>query len=63
MGLAFVLLNVWSYLKWMFVDVPKRGPRVVLHALLPLKTLCWWLMEVVRRRLGLRLGIYLPVTS
>ncbi len=62
-GLAFVLLNVWSYLKWSFVHEKQRGPRVVLHALLPLKTLSWWLIEVVRQRLGLRLDIYLPVTS
>ena len=62
-GIAFLLLNVWSLVKWSFVHAQQRGPRVVLHALLPLRTLCWWLIEVVRQRLGLRLDIYLPVTS
>ncbi len=59
-GLAFLLLNLWSYLKWSYLYAKQPGPRLVLHELFPLKTLCWWLYEVVKQRLGLRLEIYVP---
>jgi hypothetical protein len=59
-GLAFLLLNLWSYLKWSYLYPKQSGPRQVLHELFPLKTLCWWLYEVVKQRLGLRLEIYVP---
>jgi hypothetical protein len=62
-GLAFLLLNLWSYLKWSYLYPRQPGPRQVLHQLLPLKTLCWWLYEVVKQRLGLRLEIYVPTRT
>jgi hypothetical protein len=62
-GLAFLLLNLWSYLKWSYLYPRQPGPRQVLHRLLPLKTLCWWLYEVVKQRLGLRLEVYVPTRT
>jgi putative transposase len=62
-GLAFLLLNLWSYLKWCYLYLRQPGPRQVLHQLLPLKTLCWWLYEVVKQRLGLRLEVYVPTRA
>jgi hypothetical protein len=59
-GLAFLLLNLWSYLKWSYLYPRQPGPRQVLHQLLPLQTLCWWLYEVAKQRLGLRLEVRVP---
>jgi putative transposase len=59
-GLALLLLNLWSYVKWHFLFVPKRGPRQVLHHLLPLARWRLWLWEMVKQRLGFSLSISIP---
>ncbi len=61
MGLGFMLLNLWTYLKWVYLHLRQRGPRVVLCELFPLETFSIWLWEVVKERLGLRKSIPLPV--
>ena len=61
MGLGFILLNLWTYLKWAYLHLRQRGPRVVLCELFPLETFSIWLWEVVKQRLGLRDSIPLPV--
>lgn len=60
-GLAFVMLNLWSFVKWAFVFSPRRGSRKVLHHLLPLARWRFWLWEVVKRRLGFNMHISIPL--
>jgi putative transposase len=61
MTVAFLLLNLWSYVKWQHLFVPhQRGPRQVLHHLLPLYRWRAWLWEMVKQRLGLSLVISIP---
>ena len=52
-GLALLLLNLWCYVKWHYLFVPKPGPRQVLHQLLPLARWRLWLWEMVKQRLAL----------
>lgn len=62
MTVAFLLLNLWSYVKWQHLFVPhQRGPRQVLHHLLPLYRWRAWLWEMVKQRLGLSLVISIPM--
>ena len=61
--LAFLLLNLWSYVKWSHLFVPKRGPRQILHHLLPLARWRLWLWEMVKQRLGFSLTITIPLEA
>jgi len=62
-GLALLLLNLWSYVKYHFLFVSKAGPRQVLHHLLPLARWRLWLWEMVKQRLGFSLSIPVPLLS
>jgi hypothetical protein len=62
-ALALLLLNLWSYVKWHFLFVPTRGPRQVLHHLLPLARWRLWLWEIVKQRLGFSLSISVPIAA
>ena len=59
-ALAFLLLNLWSYVKWTHLYVPKPGPRQIFHHLLPLARWRLWLWEMVKQRLGFSLSIPIP---
>ncbi len=61
--LAFLLLNLWSYVKWTHLFIPKRGPRQTLHQLLPLARWRLWLWEMVKQRLGFSLVITIPLDA
>jgi putative transposase len=61
-ALALLLLNLWHYVKWQHVFVPKPGPRQVLHNLLPLARWRLWLWEMVKQRQGFSLKIEIPLT-
>ncbi len=63
LALALLLLNLWSYVKWHFLFVPKRGPRQPLHHLLPLARWRLWLWEMIKLRLGFSLKIVIPMTA
>ena len=62
-ALALLLLNLRSYVKWHFLYVPKRGPRQVLHRLLPLARWRLWLWEIIKQRLGFSLSISVPLPA
>ena len=62
-ALAFLLLNLWCYVKWCHLFVPKRGPRQVLHHLLPLARWRLWLWEMIKQRLGFSLAITIPLQA
>jgi Transposase DDE domain len=61
--LAFLWLNLWQYVKWMHLFVPKPGPRAVLHHLLPLARWRLWLWEMIKQRLGFSLVIHIPLET
>ena len=60
-ALAFLCLNLWQYVKWAYLFVPKPGPRTVFHHLLPLARWCLWLWEMIKQRLGFSLVIHIPL--
>lgn len=62
-ALAFLLLNLWAYVKWSFLFKRQSGPRQVLHRLLPLARWRLWLWEVIKQRLGFSLSILIPVST
>jgi putative transposase len=62
-AVAFLLLNLWSYVKWTHLYVPKLGPRQISHHLLPLARWRLWLWEIVKQRLGFSLSITIPLTT
>ncbi len=59
-ALAFLLLNLWAFVKWLHLFYPRPGPRLVLHHLLPLARWRLWLWEMVKQRLGFSLSISVP---
>ena len=59
-GLALLMLNLWSFVKWSYLFVSRSGPRQVLHRLLPLARWRLWLWEVIKLRLGFSLDIVIP---
>ncbi len=61
-ALALLLLNLWSYVKWHHLFIPKRGPRQLLQHLLPLARWRLWLWEMVKQRQGFSLKIVVPMT-
>jgi putative transposase len=62
-AVAFLLLNLWSYVKWTHLFVPKRGPRQTLHHLLTLARWRLWLWEMVKQRLGFSLSVIVPLPA
>ena len=54
-ALALLLLNLWAFIKWCFLHKRQRGPRQVVHHLLPLARWRLWLWEMVKQRLGFSL--------
>jgi hypothetical protein len=53
-GVALVLRNVWVWLHWQVLSVPRRGGREVRLGRLRFKTLLVWLQQVIEGRLGTR---------
>jgi len=62
-ALAFLCLNLWQYVKWVYLFTPKPGPRTVLHHLLPLARWRLWLWEMIKQRLGFSLVIHIPLET
>jgi len=62
-ALALLLLNLWAYVKWQHLFIPKRGPRQVLHQLLPLARWRMWLWEMLKQRKGFSLQIIVPISA
>jgi putative transposase len=58
---AFLCLNLWQYVKWLYLFIPRPGPRTILHHLLPLARWRLWLWEMIKQRLGFSLVIHIPL--
>lgn len=62
-GLAFVLVNLWVYLLWVYMSRPFPGARIVYQALFPLKTMLEFLAQAVERHFPPTRAIFLPANS
>lgn len=62
-ALAFLLLNLWCFVKWTHLFVSTVGPRQILHQLLPLARWRLWLWEMIKLRLGFSLKIVIPFST
>jgi hypothetical protein len=62
-ALALLLLNLWAYVKWQHLFIPKPGPRHVLHHLLPLARWRMWLWEIIKQRQGFSLEIIVSTAA
>ncbi len=62
-ALALLLLNLWAYVKWQHLFIPRPGPRHVLHHLLPLARWRMWLWEIIKQRQGFSLELIVPTAA
>src|SRR6185437_16784684 len=53
-GIALVLRNLWVWLHYAILSMPRRGGRVILLERLRWETLLLWLLHVVEERFGVR---------
>jgi hypothetical protein len=59
-ALSFVLVNLWVYLLWKFVYLPRHGARQVYQSLLPLKTMLHFLSHAIERFFPPITSVFLP---
>ena len=62
-ALAFILVNLWVYLLWVYVSTSRRGGRLVYNVLFPLKTMMEFLSQAVEQHFPPRREIHLPANS
>lgn len=58
-GIAFVITDIWVFLTWMYVSLPRKGGRLLFHDLFPLKIMLIFLRQSVDRKHNLINLIYL----
>ena len=51
-GIALVLRNLWVWLHYTILSMPRRGGRVILLERLRWETLLLWLLHVAEERFG-----------
>jgi len=59
-ALAFILVNLWIYLLWVFVSRKRPGGRVVYRECFSLKTMLEFLSSAVERHFPAITAVYLP---
>jgi putative transposase len=59
-GIAFLLVNLWTFMLWNYVSTPRRGGRKRYQTLFPLRTMLQFLAQAVQRNLGVKTQIVLP---
>ena len=59
-GIAFLLVNLWTFMLWTYVSRPRRGGRKLFVTLFPLRTMLQFLCQAVQRKLGVKIQIVLP---
>ena len=59
-GIAFLLVNLWVFIIWIYVSRPRKGGRQLFQVLFPLRTMLQFLRQAVERRIGVMTEIYLP---
>ena len=58
-GIAFLLVNVWVFLKWAAVSLPRRGGRLVLEHLFPFEKMVSFLQLALLQRHGVNQSVQL----
>lgn len=61
-ALAFVLVNLWVYLLWTYIQITRRGGRWILHQYFRLKTMLEFLSHAVERHFPKRCQVLLPLS-
>ena len=62
-GIAFLLVNLWTFMLWAYVSLPRPGGRRLFPALFPLRTMLQFLAQAIERNLGLITQICLPIPA
>lgn len=62
-GIAFLLVNLWTFMIWAYVSLPRSGARRLFPDLFPLRTMLQFLAQAIERNLGLITQIYLPFST
>lgn len=61
-GLAVLLYNTWTLLKWSVVSLPRRGGRLLLHALFTFTRMLFFLAKAIENRLGVVEVVTIPIS-
>lgn len=59
-GLAVLLHNLWICIKWLHVNAPRRGGRLVLHSWFTFRRLLFFLARAIERIYGSVLEVFVP---
>lgn len=59
-GIAFVLVNLWTYLLWRFISMTRRGSRQIFRQMFPLNTLLEFVAHAVERHFPVIQAVFLP---
>jgi hypothetical protein len=59
-GIAFVLTNLWAYLKWACVSLPRRGGRLVFAERFPFLDALTFLHNAIQRQYGIADAVTIP---
>lgn len=59
-GLALILVNIWSYLKWASISLKRRGGRLVWTTLFPFEEALAFLQSAIQRKYGLVETVIIP---
>ena len=62
-GIAFLLVNLWTFMIWAYVSLPRPGGRRLFPELFPLRTMLQFLAQAIERHLGLITEICLPIPA
>ena len=62
-GIAFLLVNLWTFMIWAYVSLPRSGARRLFPDLFPLRTMLQFLAQAIERNFGLITQIYLPSST
>lgn len=59
MGIAFILTDIWVYLCWMYISLPRKGGRKVFPNQFPLKRMLIFLRQAIEQRHPIINSVYL----
>ena len=59
-GIALILVNIWVFLKWTYLGLPRRGGRDVLEEFFPLTMFKQFLLEAIKAIYGAVQSVSLP---
>jgi hypothetical protein len=59
-AISFIVVNLWVYLLWCSISLPRRGGRVVCRTLFPLKSMLCFLTHAIERLFPPITAIFLP---